>query len=121
MKALAEPVLSVCLECGSHNIIHDLESGEVVCGGCGLVIAESTIDEGPEWRAFTKGEMVTRTRVGLPTLFSVHDKGLSTTLSPVGRDAYGRRIPHERRLQMFRLRRWHTRSRVSDSFDRNLT
>jgi transcription initiation factor TFIIIB Brf1 subunit/transcription initiation factor TFIIB len=26
--------------------------GEVVCAQCGLVVAEATIDTGPEWRVF---------------------------------------------------------------------
>ena len=105
MKALAEPVLSTCLECGSHNIIQDAESGEVVCGRCGLVIAEFTIDEGPEWRAFTQEERESKTRVGRPPLFSIYDKGLSTTMGNIYRDGQGRRIPAEKRFQMHRLKR----------------
>jgi transcription initiation factor TFIIIB Brf1 subunit/transcription initiation factor TFIIB len=30
--------------------------GEVVCAQCGLVVAESTIDIGPEWRVFDERE-----------------------------------------------------------------
>ncbi len=32
--------------------------GEVVCAQCGLVVAEETIDMGPEWRAFNKEKRV---------------------------------------------------------------
>jgi len=60
VKSLREPSLSACSECGSRNIIQDLESGEVVCGKCGLVIAEPTVNTEPEWRAFTKSENETR-------------------------------------------------------------
>jgi transcription initiation factor TFIIB len=32
--------------------------GEVVCAQCGLVVAESTVDTGPEWRSFDKEKRV---------------------------------------------------------------
>ena len=121
MKTLDEPAISVCLECGGSNIIQDLVSGEVVCGGCGLVIAEPTVNTEPEWRAFTKSENETRSRVGLPSSFSIHDKGLSTMIGPVYNDGHGRRIPQENRLQMLRLRKWQIRSRCQSSVDRNLS
>lgn len=109
-----------CPECGGRKIIQDGGSGETICGGCGLVIAEPTINTGPEWRAFTYKEIETRTRVGLPLSFSVHDKGLSTTIGPISRDALGKRIPEETRYKMHRLKRWNTRTRRNVSEDRNL-
>ena len=110
----------VCPECGSANIINDEDSGEVICGSCGLVLRESTINDGPEWRAFTPGEKETRSRVGVPLSFAVHDKGLTTVIGRVGKDAYGRNIPLNTKLQMLRLRKWQIRSRVHSSVDRNL-
>jgi transcription initiation factor TFIIB len=110
----------VCSDCGSSNIIHDTESGEIICGNCGLVITESTINKGPEWRAFTQSEKESRSRVGVPLSFSVHDKGLTTMIGRVGRDAFGRKIPLKTKLQMLRLRKWQIRSRVHSSVDRNL-
>ena len=41
------------------------------------------MDKGPEWRAFTQEEKASRSRVGVPTSYSVHDKGLSTAISQV--------------------------------------
>jgi transcription initiation factor TFIIB len=109
-----------CPECGSENLIHDEESGEIICGGCGLVIKESIMNEGPEWRAFTPGEKESRSRVGVPLSFAVHDKGLTTVIGRIGKDAYGRSIPLNTKLQMLRLRKWQIRSRVHSSTDRNL-
>src|SRR4030043_2226711 len=76
--------------------------------------------KGPEWRAFTQEEKASRSRVGVPTSYSVHDKGLSTAISQVDRDAFGRKLPLSTRLQMWRLRKWQIRSRVHSSIDRNL-
>lgn len=111
---------SHCPECGSNNLIEDYDMGEIVCGNCGLVIRENVVDEGPEWRAFTREEKEDRSRVGTPTSLSVHDKGLSTVIDRVNRDAFGRELPAATRLQMLRLRKWHIRARVHSSVDRNL-
>jgi transcription initiation factor TFIIB len=109
-----------CPECGSGNMIHDDDSGEIICGNCGLVVRESMINDGPEWRAFTPGEKESRSRVGVPLSFAVHDKGLTTVIGRIGKDAYGRNIPLNTKLQMLRLRKWQIRSRVHSSTDRNL-
>jgi len=37
-------------------LITDLQRGEVVCAQCGLVVAESAVDVGPEWRVFDERE-----------------------------------------------------------------
>jgi transcription initiation factor TFIIB len=109
-----------CPECASTNLVHDYDSGETICGDCGLVLYEQMLDKGPEWRAFTLQEKASRSRVGMPTSYSIHDKGLSTTISQIDRDAYGRKLPLSTRLQMWRLRKWQIRSRVHSSIDRNL-
>ena len=109
-----------CSECGGTNLVHDYDSGETVCGDCGLVLYEQMMAKGPEWRAFTQEEKASRSRVGIPTSYSVHDKGLSTAIGRVDRDAFGRKLPLSTRLQMWRLRKWQIRSRVHSSVDRNL-
>ncbi|MCK4952872.1 transcription initiation factor IIB [Candidatus Bathyarchaeota archaeon] len=109
-----------CPECSSTNLIHDYSTGEIVCSNCGLVLTEQKMDQGPEWRAFTQEEKESRSRVGIPTSYSVHDKGLSTAIGRVDRDAFGRKLPLATRLQMWRLRKWQIRSRVHSSVDRNL-
>jgi len=109
-----------CPECGSANLVHDYDTGETVCGDCGLVLHDQMMDKGPEWRAFTQEEKESRSRVGIPTSYSVHDKGLSTAIGRVDRDAFGRKLPLQTRLQMWRLRKWQIRSRVHSSVDRNL-
>ena len=46
-----------CPACGGP-VITDRERGEVVCAQCGLVVAESAVDMGPEWRVFEKEKRV---------------------------------------------------------------
>lgn len=110
-----------CPECGSSNLIEDYGMGEVICSDCGLVIHDNVLDEGPEWRAFTRQEKQMRSRVGTPSSLSVHDKGLSTVIDKVNKDAFGRQLPASTRLQMLRLRKWQIRARVHSSIDRNLS
>ncbi len=119
-KARERLVEEECPECGGANIIRDEDSGEVVCGSCGLVVSDSMIDMSPEWRAFTQGERESRSRVGLPLSYSIHDKGISTMIDPTRADAHGTRIPPKTRVKMLRLSKWQSRSRVQSSFDRNL-
>lgn len=109
-----------CPECGTVNLIQDYDTGETICGECGLVLNEQMMDKGPEWRAFTQEEKASRSRVGIPVSYSVHDKGLSTAISQIDKDAFGRKLPPSMRLQMWRLRKWQIRSRVHSSIDRNL-
>lgn len=113
--------VETCPECSGKNLVHDRESGETICGDCGLVLYEQMLDKGPEWRAFTQQEKASRSRVGMPTSYSIHDKGLSTSISQVDRDAFGRKLPQSTRIQMWRLRKWQIRSRVHSSIDRNLS
>ncbi len=109
-----------CPECGGASLVEDYDLGEIICHSCGLVLSEHALNQGPEWRAFTKEEKDQRGRVGLPTSFSIHDKGLSTVIDRVNRDASGRQLPFATRLEMLRLRKWQIRTRVHSSADRNL-
>ncbi len=44
-----------CPVCGGP-LVDDRERGESVCAQCGLVVAEASIDTGPEWRVFDERE-----------------------------------------------------------------
>ncbi len=119
-KAITLQNEDLCPECGGTHIVQDSDSGELICSDCGLVVKSGIVNEGPEWRAFTPSEKNSRSRVGVPLSFAVHDKGLTTMIGRVGRDAFGRQIPLDTKLQMLRLRKWQIRSRVHSSVDRNL-
>lgn len=61
-----------------------------------------------------------RSRVGAPMTFTIHDKGLSTMIDWRNRDSYGRAISSKNRAQLYRLRKWQRRIRVSNATERNL-
>ena len=105
-----------CSECGSSLLVRDTENGEVVCRKCGFVVTSELTDRGPEWRAFTPEERKKKIRVGAPQTFMLHDKGLTTKID--WRDISG--FAPEKRAQLYRIRNWQQRSRVSSSTEKNL-
>jgi transcription initiation factor TFIIB len=111
----------VCPECDSKRIIYDENRGQMICEFCGLVLKEKHIDDGPEWRAFDAEQKKKRTRVGAPMTYMIHDMGLSTMIDWKNKDIYGKEIPAKLRGQIYRLRKWQSRIRVSDATERNLT
>jgi len=111
---------TICPECGSRVLVHDRERAELVCKNCGLVIDDEFIDRGPEWRAFDADQRQKRARTGAPMTLTIHDKGLSTMIDWRNKDSYGRSISSKNRAQLYRLRKWQRRIRVSNATERNL-
>ncbi len=109
-----------CPECGSRNLEHDYGRAELVCADCGLVVDAEFVDQGPEWRAFDHDQRMKRSRVGAPMTYTIHDKGLSTMIDWRNRDSYGKSISSKNRAQLYRLRKWQRRIRVSNATERNL-
>ncbi|MFW9899448.1 MAG: transcription initiation factor IIB [Candidatus Thorarchaeota archaeon] len=109
-----------CSEC-ANIISYDENRGLMVCEQCGLIKSEKWIDHGPEWRAFDADQKKKRTRTGAPMTYMIHDKGLSTMIDWKNRDIFGKEIPAKLRAQIYRLRKWQSRIRVSDATERNLT
>jgi len=109
-----------CPECGSTKLMRDYEAAEVVCMECGYVIDMKIADRGPEWRAFDNEQRNKRSRVGAPVTFTIHDKGLSTIIDWHDKDVFGKKFNAGQKAQMYRLRKWQRRIRVSDAIERNL-
>ena len=110
----------VCVACGDSSFTRDYARGERVCTSCGLVASERNVDRGPEWRAFTSEERDAKARTGAPMRLSIADKGLSTIIDWRNKDASGRALTTNTRAAIYRMRKWHIRSRVHSSHHRNL-
>ncbi len=102
-------IQSGCPECNGSL---KQDGCETVCGNCGLVVEQDSIDRGPEWRSF-EDEDGESGRVGAPLTRSRHDRGLSTE---IGRST---RLKGRKRRQLSRLRREHRRAQVSSKRERN--
>ena len=109
-----------CPVCNSTERFVDNSRAEVCCARCGLVLDENLIDSGPEWRAFDHEQRDKRTRTGAPLTYTISDKGLNTTIDWKDKDIHGHKIPERNKAQIYRLRKWNKRMRVSGAGERNL-
>ncbi len=110
-----------CSNCGSNQIITDIESGEIICSNCGQVISNNMLEDNrPEWRTFSTEEQANKSRIGIPTSLARHDMGLATVIGTPDRDASGHKIDAAMRSMMERLRTWDLRTQTHSSTDRNL-
>ena len=110
-------VCSICKK--DQTIITDLDSGEIVCSKCGVVISDKIQDTRQEWRDFANSEDATdRRRTGMPTSLAIHDMGLYTIIGRSRKDARGHVLDASMRYTMGRLRTWDLR--IQASTNRNL-
>jgi len=73
-------LLNICPECGG-SIIQLLNTGDVVCNQCGLVINEKNVDFSHNGRrAYTNQEKNNREQIGAPISILLPDMGLSTVI-----------------------------------------
>ncbi|MFW9987665.1 MAG: transcription initiation factor IIB family protein [Candidatus Odinarchaeota archaeon] len=73
-------VLNICPECGG-SLIALIETGDVVCNQCGLVINEKNVDVSHYGRrAYTNQEKNNRDQTGSPISILLPDMGLSTVI-----------------------------------------
>ncbi|HID17391.1 TPA: transcription initiation factor IIB [Candidatus Bathyarchaeota archaeon] len=107
-----------CPECGSDKLMRDYDTAEIVCVSCGCVLIDKLTDPRPEWRAFDGEQRARRTRVGAPVTFTIHDKGLSTIIDWQG--TKGKQNAIQAVEEIYKLRKWQRRIRVSDATERNL-
>lgn len=111
--------IKVCSHCGSDRLIYDPVRGDIICAVCGYVVSEREVDKGPEWRAFDGEEREKRSRVGAPLSRYTPD-ALATEIDWRSKDAAGRELGLRKKVEMFRLRRWHMRAQAQSSLERNL-
>jgi transcription initiation factor TFIIB len=115
---------TLCSTCKrSDKIVTDPESGEIICGNCGVVIMDKAEDiSHPERPTFSRGGQIhdTRARTGAPISLARHDMGLATTIGRDDRDASGQKIDPSISSTMQRLRMWDFRVQSNTSSDRNL-
>ncbi|MFB0560108.1 MAG: transcription initiation factor IIB [Candidatus Lokiarchaeia archaeon] len=119
-KEEREDSIFYCSECNNGVLIRDYARAELICKNCGLVIKDHLIDTGPEWRVFNQEQREKRMRVGGPSSYTMHDKGLSTVIDWRNKDSHGKDLTPRKRAQIYRLRRWQRRIRISDPTERNL-
>ena len=108
-----------CPECKA-SLVDDVQSGEIICSGCGVVVADQIADCGPETKSSSLEDKMKLARATGQTTYSQHDLGITTEISISTKDFSGKTIDHQVASQMNNLRKWQQRVRVSSSRDRRL-
>ena len=109
-----------CPECES-TLVDDVQNGERICSGCGVVVAEQMVDSGPESRSSSLEEKMKLARATGQITYSQHDLGITTEISISTKDYSGKTINSEVANQMNNLRKWQQRIRVSSPRERRLS
>ena len=108
-----------CPECQA-SLVDDMQNGEIVCSGCGVVVADQMADYGPETISSNLEDKMKLARATGQTTYSQHDLGIATEISISAKDFSGKTINHEVASQMHNLRKWQQRVRVSTPRERRL-
>ena len=108
-----------CPECKS-SLVDDIQNGEIICSGCGVVVADQIADYGPETKSSNLEDKMNLARATGHTTYSQHDLGIATEISISSKDFSGKAINHEVANQMHNLRKWQQRVRVSSPRERRL-
>ena len=109
-----------CSACES-SLIDDTANGEIICSGCGIVVAEQMEDHGPEVKSTRLEDKMKLARATGQTTYSQHDLGIATEISMGSKDFSGKSINSEIASQMNNIRKWQKRVRISSSRDRRLS
>lgn len=110
-----------CPECGSTKVYKDPKTGEYVCSKCHTVLSYDQIDLGKDWRSYENSDKQDSISTGSPMKYTKINKGMETMIERTGRDLRGNRLSTKSRAQMYRLIKWHKRSSISNSMQRNLS
>jgi transcription initiation factor TFIIB len=119
-KVINSSSLILCSLCNRHtNILTDQDSGEVICTNCGSVMNDKVVETKAEWNTFDSEDRNSKSRTGAPTSLAKHDRGLSTVIGKINKDAAGQQIDTAMKNRINRWRKWDFRSQNSHA-ERNL-
>ncbi len=96
--------------CKTYPMITDSERGEIVCGGCGLILVQNMSDTSYENNGYTLEGFMKQARTGPATSLTMFDKGLSTVIG-INKDFSGNTLSSKTKYEFKRLRTWDQRSK----------
>jgi len=96
--------------CKTYPMITDSERGEIVCGGCGLILVQNISDTSYENNGYTLEGFMKQARTGPATSLTMFDKGLSTVIG-INKDFSGNTLSSKTKYEFKRLRTWDQRSK----------
>ena len=108
--------------CKTYPAITDSERGEIVCGGCGLILLQNMADASYENNGYSSEDFMKLSRTGPATSLTMNDRGLSTVIG-TNKDSAGKTLSSKTKYEFNRLRTWDQRSksRKTVSFSKAFT
>lgn len=108
--------------CKTYPAITDSDRGEIICGGCGLILVQNISDASYESNGYTQESFMKLARTGPATSLTMYDRGLSTVIG-ANKDSTGKPLPNKTKYEFSRLRTWDQRSksRKTASFSKAFT
>lgn len=108
--------------CKTYPAITDSERGEIVCGGCGLILLQNMADASYENNGYSSEDFMKLSRTGPATSLTMNDRGLSTVIG-TNKDSTGKTLSSKTKYEFNRLRTWDQRSksRKTASFSKAFT
>ena len=100
--------------CKTYPTITDFERGEIICGGCGLILVQNIIDTSYESSGYNSEDFMKLARTGPAISLTMHDKGLSTVIG-ANQDSAGKALSSKTKYEFNRLRTWDQRSKSKDA------
>jgi len=96
--------------CKTYPAITDSERGEIVCGGCGLILLQNMSDISHENNGYSQEDFMKLARTGPATSLTMNDRGLSTIIG-TNKDSTGKALSGKTKYEFNRLRTWDQRSK----------
>lgn len=96
--------------CKTYPAITDSERGEIVCGGCGLILLQNMADASYENNGYSSENFMKLSRTGPATSLTMNDRGLSTVIG-INKDSTGKALSSKTKYEFNRLRTWDQRSK----------
>ena len=96
--------------CKTYPTITDSERGEIVCGGCGLILLQNMADASYENNGYTSEDFMKMARTGPASSLTMNDRGLSTVIGN-NKDSTGKALSSKTKYEFNRLRTWDQRSK----------
>jgi transcription initiation factor TFIIB len=110
-----------CPKCHNTRLMRDYESIEVVCMDCGFVVDQKNTYKEKEQTDFNEKQRIKRAKSAGPLTYTIHNKGSATVIDWHNRSNNNKSFSISQKANVYHLRKWHKRTRVTVSTDHNLT
>ena len=88
--------------CKTYPVITDSERGEMICGGCGVLLVQNMANSSHENTGYTPEGFAKSARTGPATSLTMHDRGLSTVIG-TNKDFSGNALSSKTKYEFSRL------------------